>query len=115
MKTAIIIIAGVIICYLLQTILPIWWLFVLLTLLIGYFSKLPSGWKTFFVCWLVVFITWILLYIIKDIANDSVMSSKMANLFSMKSNYWLFGIVSAVMGILGGLTGVAGYYLSKKS
>ena len=33
----------------------------------------------------------------------------------MKSNYWLFGIVSAVMGILGGLTGVAGYYLSKKS
>ena len=66
-------------------------------------------------CLLVVFTTWVLLYIIKDIANDSVMSSKMANLFSMKSNYWLFGIVSAVMGILGGLTGVAGYYLSKKS
>ena len=108
MKTAIIIIVGVIICYLLQTLLPIWWIFVVLTLLLGYFAKLPSGWKTFFVCWLVVFTTWVLLYIIKDIANDSVMSSKMANLFSMKSNYWLFGIVSAVMEILGGLTRVPG-------
>ena len=115
MKTAIIIIVGVIICYLLQTLLPIWWIFVVLTLLLGYVAKLRSGGGAFFVCWLVVFTTWVLLYIIKDIANDSVMSSKMANLFSMKSNYWLFGIVSAVMGILGGLTGVAGYYLSKKS
>lgn len=114
MKTLIIILTGVIICYLFQTFIPIWWIFSIVTLIIGLVGKFPSGWRTFFTTWIIVFITWILLYLIKDVANDSIMSAKMATLFSMKSNFWLFGIVSGVMGLVGGLTAVAGYYITKK-
>jgi len=54
------------------------------------------------------------LYIFRDIANDSVMSAKIANLFSMKSNYLLFTIVAFVMGLIGGLTSLSAYFLRKK-
>jgi len=49
-------------------------------------------------------------YIFKDLANDSIMSGKMANLFNFKNGYTLFFIVAIAMGIIGGLTSTAAYF-----
>ena len=105
---------GMTICFLAQTYLPIWWIFAPVTFTISLLLPYNSGLKSFFAGLLIVFVTWVLLYIFKDMANDSVMSDKMANLFSLKSNYWLFGIVSFVMGLIGGLTSLSAFFLRKK-
>lgn len=67
----------------------------------------------FFAGLLIVFITWMILYIFKDMANDSVMSDKIANLFSLKSNNWLFVVSSLIMGIIGGLTSLSAFFFAK--
>jgi len=105
---------GTIICFLTQTYLQQWWIFAAITFIISLLLPYSSGIRSFFAGLLIVFISWMFLYIFRDIANDSVMSAKIANLFSMKSNYLLFTIVAFVMGLIGGLTSLSAYFLRKK-
>ncbi len=108
------ILIGIVICFLAQTYLQQWWIFALITFIISLMLPYSSGIRSFFAGLLMVFITWMILYIFKDMANDSVMSDKIANLFSLKSNNWLFVIASLIMGLIGGLTSLSAFFLRKK-
>lgn len=114
MKFIIAIVTGIILTYFSQQFLP-WWIFAVCTFLISLFIKYNSGWVSFCAGFLIVFITWMILYIIKNNANDSVLSNKMATLFNLPSGYILFFAASAVMAIIGGLTAVAGNSLLKNN
>jgi len=104
------IITGFALCMAGQTFLPWWWIFAPLTFLVSFVINYNSAWKAFFAGLLIVFITWMAAYLIKDFANDSIMSGKMARLFNVKNSYTLFFIVAGVMGIIGGLTSTAAYF-----
>ncbi len=104
------IITGFALCMVGQTFLPWWWIFAPLTFLISFIVNYQSAWRAFFAGLLIVFITWMVVYIVKDMANDSIMSGIMARLFNFKIIYALFLIVAAVMGIIGGLTSTAAYF-----
>ena len=108
------IVIGIAICLLAQTYLQVWWIFAPITFLVSLLFPYTSGARSFFGGLLTVFFTWMFLYIFKDMANNSIMSAKMATLFSIKSNYWLFGITSFVMGLIGGSTSLSAYFLRKK-
>jgi len=114
MKIVISTVAGIIICLLAQLYLPIWWIFVAVTFAVSYFAHYKTSGKSFLYGFITVVISWLSLYLFKDTANASIMSDKMATLFSVKSNYWLFGIASVVMGVLGGLTSMAAWFINKK-
>lgn len=114
MKIIISLVIGIIACILAQLFIPIWWIFVIITFATSYFSPYKNSLSSFFFGLIIVTITWLCLYLFKDSANAGIMSDKMATLFSMKSNYWLFAIVSLVMGILGGFTSMAAWFIKKK-
>lgn len=113
MKLIITIVIGIIICLVAQLFIPIWWIFAPILLLVAFVAHLNNSGKSFLMGFSSVVVVWLSLYLFKDAANASLLSDKMATLFSIKSNYWLFGIVSGVMGILGGLSAMAGFYLHK--
>lgn len=83
------------------------------TFIISLAVRFSTGWRSFYGL-LIVFVTWMLLYLMKDIPNDQVMSSKMANLFNFKNAYSLFIVISLIMGIVGGLASTAAYYIRKR-
>ncbi len=114
MKIVLIIIASIIICVLAQSFIPLWWIFAPITFVAALITPFKTGLRSFFVGVLIVFVSWMILYLFKDMANDSVMSNKMANLFSVKSNIWLFIIASTLMGLVGGLTALSGYFFRKR-
>jgi hypothetical protein len=114
MKIIVTLVIGIIACILAQLFIPIWWVFVIVTFATSYFSPNKTSLRSFFFGLIIVTITWLSLYLFKDYANTGIMSDKMAALFSMKSNYWLFAIVSLVMGILGGFTPMAAWFIKKK-
>ncbi len=114
MKIIISIVAGIIICIIAQLFLPIWWIFAVISFAVSFFARYQTAGKSFLYGFIIVTVSWLSLYLFKDAANASIMSDKMATLFSIKSNYWLFGIVSVVMGILGGLTAMAAWFINKK-
>ena len=105
---------GIVTCFIAQTFIPLWWIFSPVTFIIALLHPYLSAGRRFFAGLLIVFITWMILYIFKDMANDSVMSDKIANLFSLKSNNWLFVVSSLIMGIIGGLTSLSAFFLRKK-
>ncbi|HMU70748.1 MAG TPA: hypothetical protein PKC38_12080 [Chitinophagales bacterium] len=110
MKYLVSITIGFTLCMAGQFFLPWWWIFAPLTFLISFIVNYHSAWRAFFAGLLIVFISWMAAYIYKDLANDSIMSGKMANLFNFKNNYALFFIVAIAMGIIGGLTSTAAYF-----
>ncbi len=105
---------GIPICYLAQWYIPYWWIFAVVTFIISSVMPYSSGVRSFFGGLLIVFVAWMMLYLIQDMPNNSVMSNKMANLFSLKNNYGLFVLASLIMGLIAGLTSLSAFFLRKK-
>ncbi|MBC8048026.1 MAG: hypothetical protein H7Y00_14610 [Fimbriimonadaceae bacterium] len=114
MKFILTVVIGFVLCVAAQTFIPLWWIFAPLVFIIALVVKFNSGWRSFFAGFLIVFIAWLLMYLFKDAANNSILSTKMATVFSLPNNYLLFFIASLFMGIMGGLSAVAGYALRRK-
>lgn len=114
MRFALIIIAGIIICSLTQYYSYIWWIFAPIVFLLSLTVKFSTGWRSFFSGFLIVTISWLFLYIMHDIPNNSVMSNKMATVFSFPNNYLFFIAISIVMGIIAGMCSTSAYLLRKK-
>lgn len=112
MKFIIILITGCVLCVLAQTYLMFWWIFAPLTFCIACFVRYPSGKAAFWTGMLIVFLSWLGIYFIKDAANDSLLSNKMAEVFSLPGHYALFIVVAILMGIIGGLSSLAGFALT---
>ncbi|MEZ5013529.1 MAG: hypothetical protein R2794_04495 [Chitinophagales bacterium] len=114
MKYLFTILIGAALNYALFYVLPFWWAFAPFAFI--YFLLLPqtSGWRNFSAGFLMLFLPWLLAYIIKDAANDHVLSARIAAMFSMSSGIFLFVIISGIMGLISGLSANAAYFLRKK-
>lgn len=113
MKFSLTIVIGFVLCVIAQNYTPYWWIFAPVIFILFLIVKFNTGWRSFFIGFLIVFITWMAMYLFKDAANNSLLSKKMAALFSLPNNYLLFIVASLLMGILGGLSAVAGNALRK--
>ncbi len=113
MKLILTIILSAIIIYLVQSYFSIWWLFAVVAFVVALGIKLSSGWQHFICGLLPVFGIWMYLYYRADKLNDSVLSTKIADLFSMPNHHVLFIVCSLIMGLIGGIAAVAGGSLRK--
>ena len=114
MKFIISIIISAVVCYMAQTMLPIWWLFAVITFMVAVLFQLKSGWQHFFAGFIPVFAVWVVLFFMRDAPNNSILSDKIAALFSMPNHTVLFIVAGVIMGLIGGLTGVAGGSFRRK-
>ena len=103
----------------------------LLSFAIGVFTALP--WYSFVICALAVAVTvhqkpfkaflagfialfalWCILALVKDVANEHILSTKVANILPLKGNYIVLIIVTGfVGGLIAGFGALTGSYLRK--
>lgn len=84
-----------------------WWMIAVVCFVVTFFFRLNSG-KAFLAGFAGIFLLWLVVASLKDVANDHILSSRMAHLFSL-SNSFLFLLVGAVVGgIVGGMAGWSG-------
>ncbi len=114
MKIILSIILTAIICYFTQIYIPVWWIFAPVCFLIAIFIQLKSSWRHFFSGLIPVMAVWLALFYIADKPNDSILSNKIAALFSMPNQHILFIVAALIMGLIGGLAAVAGSALRRK-
>lgn len=114
MKIILSIVIGIILCMGSLFLIPIWWIFAPIIFLITYFFHFKHSKTSFAIGFLIVFISWFILYIYKDNMNDSILSTKMATLFSLPNTVLLFLISSIVMGLIGGLSALSAHFLLKR-
>jgi hypothetical protein len=104
----------------------------LLSFAVGLFTFLP--WYSFVFCavivaivihqkpfkaftsgFLAVFVLWCILAILKDVPNEHILSTKVANILPLKGNTTLLiGITGLVGGLLAGFGALTGSYARKK-
>lgn len=84
-----------------------WWMIAVVCFLVTFFFRLNSG-KAFLAGFAGIFLLWLLVALFKDMANNHILSSRMAQLLSLPSPL-LFLLISAVIGgIVGGLAAWSG-------
>ncbi len=113
MKLSLVLLIGFVLSVVVQALLPIWWLFAIILFILLFIGNIDSPYQAFFTGFGIVFFTWFILYVLKDIPNNGLLSNKIADLFGVGSNIVLFILVSLVMGIVGGLCAVSGHSLRK--
>jgi hypothetical protein len=96
-----------------------WWMLALVCFFVAFFFRLNGG-KAFLAGFAGVFLLWLLVAVLKDTANDHILSSRMAQLLNLPASF-LFLLISAVVGgIVGGMAAwsgsvVAGVMAMKKA
>lgn len=95
--------------YLLQNVFA-WWAAVLAAFLINFiiYSKGPSS---FFSGFLGVGLLWLILAFITDISTDSVLTEKVAEIFTLPSAGLLILVTAIIGGLAGGFGGLTGSLL----
>jgi hypothetical protein len=84
-----------------------WWMIAVVCFAVTFFFRLNSG-KSFLAGFAGIFLLWLLVALFKDMANNYILSSRMAQLFTLPSSF-LFLLISAVIGgIVGGLAAWSG-------
>lgn len=96
-------IAGIYISY--------WWFFAVIAFLVALLIH-QRGFKAFSAGFLALFILWFLLAFWMDLANEGVLSLKIASLLPLGGSKWLLMIVTAfVGGLVAGFAALSGSYL----
>jgi len=96
-------IAGIYISY--------WWFFAVIAFLVALLIH-QRGFKAFFAGFLALFILWFVLAFWMDLANEGVLSVKIASLLPLGGSKWLLMIVTAfVGGLVAGFAALSGSYL----
>ena len=96
-------IAGIYISY--------WWFFAVIAFLVAVLIH-QRGFKAFSAGFLALFILWFVLAFWMDMANEGVLSVKIASLLPLGGSKWLLMIVTAfVGGLIAGFAALSGSYL----
>lgn len=90
-----------------------WWTFAISSLLIAYGMQQKPG-KSFFAGFAGLLLLWVLLAVIKDNANEHILSTKVANILPLKGNYWLLIFIGGIVGgLVSGFAALAGSYFNR--
>jgi cell division protein FtsX len=106
MKSLINIVLILVLSAIAQLMLP-WWSIALVAFVIGYFSC-NSGWQAFFAGFLALLLLWGGYSFFIDKANEQILSSKIAQLFTLSSGYLLVLITAVVGSLVAGLAALSG-------
>lgn len=88
-----------------------WWTLAPVSFLVCFFLR-PR--RTFLVGFLGVFLLWLAVGLIRDLPNDHVLSARMAGVLPLGGMWWLYLIVSAIIGgLVGGFAGWSGAALRR--
>jgi hypothetical protein len=95
------------------TTLP-WWSFVFTSFLVAMGIHQKAG-RAFLSGFLGLFLLWAVLAILKDQANDHILSMKVARILPLGGSYWILILVTGFIGgLVSGLSSVAGSTARKK-
>lgn len=108
-KVIVKIILTAIIAYLLQTMFP-WWSVVIASFSIS-FIIYTKGSSSFVGGFLGIGILWFILAMISDIRTDSILTERVAQIFSLPNNLLLILITSIIGGLAGGFGALTGGHL----
>src|ERR1043165_2972603 len=95
MKYFFLILIGIILCFSGLQYFP-WWIFAPILFILFSVFRTRTAFQSFITGFFIVWVTWLSLYLLADIKNDSILSSKMAGVFGMP-NHFLFLFLSAVV------------------
>ena len=91
-----------------------WYSFVFCALIVAMVIH-QKPYKAFITGFLALFLLWCILAILKDMPNEHILSTKVANILPLKGNTTLLiGITGLVGGLLAGVSAVTGSYARKK-
>ena len=94
------------------TVLP-WYSFVVCSLAVA-MAVYQKAFKAFLAGFVALFMLWGILALLKDVANEHILSTKVANILPLKGNYGLLIIITALVGgLIGGFGALTGSYLRK--
>ena len=100
-------IAGIYISY--------WWFFAVVAFLVAALIH-QKGYKAFFAGFLALFILWFVLAFWMDLANEGVLSVKIASILGLGASKWILMIVTACIGgLVAGFAALSGSYLRSSS
>jgi hypothetical protein len=103
------IILTAVMAYILQAILP-WWSVVIASFSISFIIS-PKGLSSFVGGFLGIGILWLMLAAITDYQTDSILTDRVAGIFSLPSSQLLILITSIIGGLVGGFGALTGSYL----
>lgn len=103
------IILTAVMAYSLQTMLP-WWSVVIASFSISFIIS-TKGLSSFVGGFLGVGILWFILAAITDIQTDSILTDRVAGIFSLPNNFLLILITSIIGGLVGGFGALTGMQL----
>ncbi len=91
-----------------------WWSCAVVCFLVALFAR-QSGGRAFLIGFLGVGIFWLVAALLHDVANEHILSTRMAALFKLP-NYWLFILVTVFIGgLVGGMAAWVGATLKPNS
>jgi hypothetical protein len=100
-------IAGIYISY--------WWFFAIVAFLVAVLIH-QRGYKAFFAGFFALFILWFVLAFWMDLANEGVLSVKIASILPLGGSKWMLMIVTAFIGgLVAGFAALSGSYLRSSS
>lgn len=100
-------IAGIYISY--------WWFFAIVAFLVAVLIH-QRGYKAFLAGFFALFILWFVLAFWMDLANEGVLSVKIASILPLGGSKWMLMIVTALIGgLVAGFAALSGSYLRSSS
>lgn len=90
-----------------------WYTFAIVIFLAALFLKTGKAMGSFLTGFFAAGLSWLVLYLWQDRLNESILSTRMAELFTLSSPTTLFLVLSLLAAIIGGLAALAGYQLKK--
>jgi hypothetical protein len=91
-----------------------WWTFVVTSFLVALGVHQKVG-KAFLSGFLGLFLLWAILALMKDMANEHILSLKVAKILPLGGSYWVLILVTGVIGgLVSGLAAISGSTARKK-
>lgn len=90
-----------------------WYTFAIILFLAALLLKTGNGLGSFLTGFFAAGLSWLVIYWWQDRLNESILSTRMAELFSLSGPTALFLVLSLLAAIIGGLAALSGYQLKK--
>ncbi|MCF2445891.1 hypothetical protein L0657_18160 [Dyadobacter sp. CY345] len=95
----------------LQLFMP-WWTIALIPFLVMIW-RAKSGFHSFITGFLAIAFLWFSYGLYSHLSTDGIMSNRIAEIFSLPNGVLLLIVTTIVGGIVGGLSGLSGYFVRK--
>ena len=91
--------------------LPMWWSFAIIAILVAILIHQKAG-KAFFAGFLALFALWGVLALWTDMANEAMLSTKIASVLPLGGSSWALILVTGLVGgLVAGFAALSGSYL----